>query len=100
MYLRNNRSSLTHSVLLTIDISSRVATTRRSRGLNFFSLIACSNRMRKLASVRPPICVAALPVSAVLTVALLRCQPEQNVLTASTTRILPVPRAPPRNRSS
>ncbi|EEY54734.1 uncharacterized protein PITG_08267 [Phytophthora infestans T30-4] len=97
MYRRRSLSSLTHSALLIMDTSSM---SSRSSGANFFIFMACSSRTRKLASVRPLISVAAFPVNAVLTRELVRCQPEQNALTASTTRLLPVPPAPPRNMSS
>eukprot|EP00644_Phytophthora_capsici_P018753 jgi/Phyca11/132685/e_gw1.209.12.1 len=97
MYRRSSLSSLTHSTLLIMDTSSMMS---RSSDLNFFPLMACSSCTRKLARVRPPMRVAAFPVSAALTTELSWCQPEQNALIASTTRLLPVPPAPPRNISS
>ncbi|EGZ05530.1 hypothetical protein PHYSODRAFT_533759 [Phytophthora sojae] len=79
MYRRNKWSSFSHSVLFIMEISS---TTSRSSGANCFSLVACSRRMRKLASVRPLM------------------SPLQNKSTALMTRLFPVPPAPPRNMSS
>ncbi|EEY52897.1 uncharacterized protein PITG_19358 [Phytophthora infestans T30-4] len=79
LYRRNSLSSRSHSVLVNIETSS---ITRRSSGAKCLLLIACFKRMRKLASVRPPISLV------------------QNASMASITRLLPVPPAPPRNSSS
>ncbi|EGZ09746.1 hypothetical protein PHYSODRAFT_456641, partial [Phytophthora sojae] len=79
MYRRNRWSSFSHSVLFIMEISS---TTSRSSGANCFSLVVCSRRMRKLASVRPLM------------------SPLQNESTASMKRLFPVPPAPPRNMSN
>jgi hypothetical protein len=69
-------------------------------GPNRFSLVACWMRIKKLASVRPPIRVAAFSVSAAFTTASSRCQLKQKASTASMTRLSPVPPGSPRNNSS
>ncbi|ETO62291.1 hypothetical protein F444_19779 [Phytophthora nicotianae P1976] len=97
LYRRNSLSRRSHSVLVNIETSS---ITRRSSGAKCLLLIARFKCMRKLASVRPRISVATLPVSAVFTTASSRCQLVQNASTASITRLLPVPPAPPRKSSS
>ncbi|OWZ08231.1 hypothetical protein PHMEG_00019261, partial [Phytophthora megakarya] len=97
LYRRSSLSTFSHSALLIMDTSS---ITRRSSGVNFFSLMARLSRNKKLARVLPPISVAAFPVSAVLTIESSWCQLEQNALTASITRLFPVPPAPPRNISN
>ncbi|OWZ18814.1 hypothetical protein PHMEG_0007040 [Phytophthora megakarya] len=97
LYRRSSLSSLSQSSLVIIETSS---ITSASRGAKFLSWIACSTQMRKLASVRAPISVAAFPVRAVFTSERSRCQLAQNSLSASMTRLFPVPPAPPRNMSS
>ncbi|KAE9099203.1 hypothetical protein PF010_g15286 [Phytophthora fragariae] len=57
--------------------------------------MACWMRIKKLASVHPPISVAAFPVSAAFTTESSRCQLKQKASTASMTRLFPVP--PPRS---
>ncbi|OWY98257.1 hypothetical protein PHMEG_00031009 [Phytophthora megakarya] len=93
LYCRSALSSFNHSDL---DIMETSSMTRRSSGMKCLFRTACFSLIMKLARVRPPISVAALPVRAAFSTASSRCQLALKAWMASITRLLPVPPAPPR----